>query len=591
LALQVHRQDGAVGYCVLLDQRYQAGDHVVTADDLLAERDFKVDTPETCFKRNVTDILGGLGNAALAIIDPGFGMHCAIIGAPDAWVELAIDKESKAFLTHDNKKPGTGAHKKKKNPLRDVARRDHYHDAIVAAVTQRLSGADRVVVVLGRNYLVGHKWLAWRLINTPGVLLLLLEETGSSKTCSVHLDLLRSIYAHSRKFVCDAARRKLMGLLKDTKDNDDDDDDEEQKEKQNVAKIEPFPFTCDQLCQKKDEHHMCRPCNDGNTVPVQVQAHAKVGKQKIGMTFAELSSAVRIHNGKVPHKSGQPKESKPRQPDVRVHTQSATYMKERYDDLLAADMAAGRKDRKARLLTLFADTLRLAENDERRLNNTFLLRTAFNSDEVKKALASCVDKRGVDEFRKLGRKLSNVAPGDELAGDVVCELKVADSGHGVDVIKLLRSRQVLMPAHRFSASALARKKDKWIARARCDECVDASERCDECRKRRLAGGMVMACAGLGVCDCKKDAPVAVRALDEIWVVQHKYLVWRQKRCEAAPEKEEHDCHRDRNAVFSFALDMRVAKQFGGRVDAHCRAFADYATTVAVPEWPNKRQSF
>jgi hypothetical protein len=120
--------------------------------------------------------------------------------------------------------------------------------------------------------------------------------------------------------------------------------------------------------------------------------------------------------------------------------------------------------------------------------------------------------------------------------------------------------------------------------------MDAPERCDECRKRRLAGGMVMACAGLGVCDCKKDAPVAVRALDEIWVVQHKYLVWRQKRCEAAPGKEEHDCHRDRNAVFSFALDMRVAKQFGGRVDAHCRAFADYATTVAVPEWPNKRQS-
>jgi hypothetical protein len=72
-------------------------------------------------------------------------------------------------------------------------------------------------------------------------------------------------------------------------------------------------------------------------------------------------------------------------------------------------------------------------------------------------------------------------------------------------------------------------------------------------------------------------------------VQHKYLVWRQKHCEAAPGKE-HDCHRDRNAVFSFALDMRVAKQFGGRVDAHCRAFADYATTVAVPEWPNKRQS-
>jgi len=67
-----------------------------------------------------------------------------------------------------------------------------------------------------------------------------------------------------------------------------------------------------------------------------------------------------------------------------------------------------------------------------------LLRTAFNSDEVKKALASCVDQR--DEFRKLGHKPSNVAPGDD-AGDVVCELNVAKSGHGhgVDVIKLLRS--------------------------------------------------------------------------------------------------------------------------------------------------------
>jgi hypothetical protein len=76
-----------------------------------------------------------------------------------------------------------------------------------------------------------------------------------------------------------------------------------------------------------------------------------------------------------------------------------------------------------------------------------LLRTAFNSDEVKKALASCVDQR--DEFRKLGHKPSNVAPGDD-AGDVVCELNVAKSGHGhgVDVIKLLRSRQVL---HMFSA--------------------------------------------------------------------------------------------------------------------------------------------
>jgi hypothetical protein len=42
--------------------------------------------------------------------------------------------------------------------------------------------------------------------------------------------------------------------------------------------------------------------------------------------------------------------------------------------------------------------------------------------------------------------------------------------------------------------------------------MHTEERCDACRKQRLAGGMVMACAGLGVCGCKKHAQVDVSAL-------------------------------------------------------------------------------
>ena len=65
----------------------------------------------------------------------------------------------------------------------------------------------------------------------------------------------------------------------------------------------------------------------------------------------------------------------------------------------------------------------------------------------------------------------------------------------VDLIKLLRSRQVPMSAKDLSVSALKRRMRRWIERARCDDCLNCQHRCGDCAQRQfLSAGMVLACA-------------------------------------------------------------------------------------------------
>ena len=90
----------------------------------------------------------------------------------------------------------------------------------------------------------------------------------------------------------------------------------------------------------------------------------------------------------------------------------------------------------------------------------------------------------------------------------------------------------------------------------------------------------MACAGLGVCDCKKGGPINVEQLDHIRVVPHAVTLWRTKRCKAV-EGHHHDVNRDQNATFTFPAMLLIENLYGGRVQAHCHT-TTHADQSAAP---------
>ena len=216
------------------------------------------------------------------------------------------------------------------------------------------------------------------------------------------------------------------------------------------------------------------------------------------------------------------------------------------------------------------------ESDEVR-EGRFSLPTSRNGERVLRELNlySGAEQLFVDK----SSKSDGVPPPGLAEEDVVCDLKIGDAAHGVDVLKMLRARQFLQPARQFSVAALKRKKKRWLKRARCRGCLYTHERCDACTRRRLAESVVMACAGHGLCDCKKG-PVGAAELENVWVVQHKHKLWRIKRCTAVAGHY-HDVHRDKNATFTFLNAASIDYDCGGRVKVHCHSHI-HAGSDAAP---------
>jgi hypothetical protein len=196
---------------------------------------------------------------------------------------------------------------------------------------------------------------------------------------------------------------------------------------------------------------------------------------------------------------------------------------------------------------------------------TFMLPTSRSAREVLRDLNLYSNTAAIEKF--LAERTESVCVG---ASDVVSQLKVR-SAYGVDIIKMLRSRQFLVPARLFSISELKRKKSRWLKRARCADCIGSKERCDTCnRARLLASGIVPACAGHGLCGCKKNEPIVDDAeLAGLWAVQHERKLWRQRRCTAPGHA--HSGHRDLFSASAFVLMPIIDHEHGGRVEAHCRS--------------------
>ena len=159
--------------------------------------------------------------------------------------------------------------------------------------------------------------------------------------------------------------------------------------------------------------------------------------------------------------------------------------------------------------------------------------------------------------------------------EVAHEISVATEC-GIEVIAFNRSLQVLLPLSAFSNSQLRRRRVRWLARARCEQCADKHQRCQECLQKRACNTIRLACAGTGLCQCKKGVELTTADLGSVLRVQHGVDDWRKKRC-AHTETDEHGhthqhhhhYHRDRMAAGAFALIVRHQHEHGGRANLFC----------------------
>lgn len=150
-------------------------------------------------------------------VDGGAGGFTALISdEDDAYEFVDLTKFEKRFLKTDDVRRAESL--EPVDSLRRGQRNDLYERALVRLLARQQTAARRIVIFLGRNWVHGLHWLVWELIRCPGVVVVPIEETGSSKTCSLHLAPLRDVYAIKPVYVCSAALAKL-------KERDDDDDD------------------------------------------------------------------------------------------------------------------------------------------------------------------------------------------------------------------------------------------------------------------------------------------------------------------------------------------------------------------------------
>ena len=475
-------------------------------------------------------------------IDAGTnGFHASISDADGTFHCVDIDKWVRDFLLSDCVKTARDA-------LELHGRRETYKTALVRLLARQETAALRVLVCLGRNYTRGMGPIVWDLVRCPGVTVLLIEESGSSKCCSLHLAPLSTVTVTVNKYVCGTALDALREEL---------DASEQLPKKPAAAKLNAVVETAEFRCADQVGHCTVVPLADRVDVPAPKLRQQR--RRRIGFDASEAQRSRRLMPSPMPA----PIWNGLRPPPVATRLQetwrrNADVVRERYGTLSAQERNRIQLYRDLALAWGGLDV-----DSEYVLKGQFMLPTSRSAKRVLHELNDWSDAHAIELFVS-HRRLPGL-PKETVESELKCDA----TADGIDLITMLRSRQFLQPAHQFSISALKRKKNRLLQRARCDDCLYTHERCDACTRRRLAETkVVMACAGLGVCGCKKGGPITVEQLDDIFVVPHAVKLWRTKRCTAV-EGHHHDVHRDQNATFTFPAMLLIEKLHHGRVQAHC----------------------
>ena len=359
-------------------------------------------------------------------------------------------------------------------------------------------------------------------------------ECGSSRDCAVHLCELGKVYETTTKLICDAARKVWLELGGDDDEGDDDNNNNASE------KSAPVPLRAYDVAHQVERHtlvDMPQPCADHGTPPTPVapieSEHDLLQKRisGVGLTEANLKAAHRLLFDKNKNEEATKENDEEERDDAaeqeeeereqmqidaenaladRVVRRSREALMAEYTRLRAQQKTTG-TTRKQVLLEWFAfatsaDTDPSAGTESAKADELELL-TSLNATETLRAMRNINSSRGVDLFQSHTQSAKvglNVERAREETG-------------AVDLIKLLRSRQVPMSAKDLSVSALKRRMHRWIERARCDKCLECRHRCAECAQRKfLSAGVVLACAGTGACGCAKGVPVTRDQLKDVW---------------------------------------------------------------------------
>ena len=558
LVLSANTRAPALRQCIFLDQCVGKGEHAVTNADWLSSHPTRAD-PAAAAAEHLRHLRGAFDvpldePLSLVFVDVGAGgFFASVSDAGGDFHTIEVDKDVRRhLLSDDRRRERRTLASLVTDSLAKNARRDNYRHTLVRLLARQHTQAARVLIVLGRNFLVGMTDIAWSLVQLPGVAVALIDECGSSKCCSYHLAKLLDVVRQQQVFICSEARDALLAL-KAT------DDPAVAKSASGEGEAESHIIVSPAFDAAHQHGRMLvvpvgAPCRHATLAPVPValsqsQPTPTQGPQDrdgrtLGVTLGELNASVPIL---------------PRDFDA-VAAVGGVNDERRQCGAQFADKVYG--DKRMRLFRWFGAELGLQLAPDAVGRGEFLLNTSPSATDVLRAVNRFSGTRQIDDLATYRSDF------------VVNQLKVEPGESGVDVIKLLRSRQVQLPAYMFSNTELQHKKDRWLKRRRCSQCprkaARHSQRCDDCRASRLAHGKVkMACAGLGLCNCKKGH-VPVDKLRHVWAIEHWHTVWRQKRCEAVAG-EEHVCHRDQSATFAFMLMLRVEAEHGGRVEAHCHS--------------------
>ena len=216
-------------------------------------------------------------------IDAGTnGFHASISDADGTFHCVDIDKWVRDFLLSDCVKTARDA-------LELHGRRETYKTALVRLLARQETAALRVLVCLGRNYTRGMGPIVWDLVRCPGVTVLLIEESGSSKCCSLHLAPLSTVTVTVNKYVCGTALDALREEL---------DASEQLPKKPAAAKLNAVVETAEFRCADQVGHCTVVPLADRVDVPAPKLRQQR--RRRIGFDASEAQRSRRLMPSPMP---------------------------------------------------------------------------------------------------------------------------------------------------------------------------------------------------------------------------------------------------------------------------------------------------
>lgn len=432
-------------------------------------------------------------------------------------------------------------------------RRQRYRQNLVDLIARRCvdNGARRAIVYLGRNHLPQMGWLVVELVKL-GVLVVLIDECGSSASCSEHQCRMRLLELNERRAVCETALEALKAQIAASTSSTSSATSAPPPSAPRITRKNVPLLVDDAPLLTPDapfESHVCKPVATDDDDWQFVKPAAAAARGGTGDRRQQDRLAF------------EPKELEQSKPYAEALGRAAQKDKNATFDSEHDQIPLANRGRSAMKHLGDAAAKKCREAAGPTLNMTPAQRSALKKRCCVAWLAAVA---GVppDEL-KLRVGLS--------PDEVLKKAKFIRSDHPEhngterDVIGALRAKFKLVKATSFSIGQLKRRQNLWIKRARCDSCATKAQRCRQCLGERALRHLKLDCAGSGLCACDKARKPA--SLNGVWHVPHKREQWSRKVCDH--DGGMHEIDRDLNAVYNIAHIVRVENQFGGRAESHC----------------------